>query len=178
MSTSDSITTPTFKILGPDGNPVVVGSSGNDIIELSGTSSSYLVNAGAGSDVLIYEVSKHLAGETSTTFNGGSGTDTVRLVFETTEAWLPFKDAIKTFYNFLLSLKTNASGEVSGNSKYTLVLESGTHTATLTVSLTEVLQVWVGGVEIVNSQIKLFDEAAPSVTITGLGGSDTTVSSQ
>ena len=117
------------------GDQTITTGAGNDEIDV-GVGSSTVVSA-AGSDVLIY----HAAGNqhTSSTFDGGTGIDTLRLALTRTE-WM--SDTVQVDvakYLAFLSANTGASGEASAAAfKF--------NTFGLTASGFEKLQVTVDGV--------------------------------
>jgi hypothetical protein len=131
---------------GGTGNDSLVGGSGNDTLD--GGSGSDNLNGDAGNDVLIYSLTENLGG--ADLYTGGSGIDTVQVVFDSHSQWTTYRTVIQGYLNHLATVSTSASGEVSNGkaSDYTLDFGSGTK---LTVSMMETLQVFIGGVKIIDS---------------------------
>ena len=131
------------------GDQTVTTGAGNDEIDV-GVGSSTVVSA-AGNDVLVY----HAAGNqnTSSTFDGGTGIDTLRLALTRAEWMSSAVQADVAKYLTFLSAHTGASGEASAAAfKFS--------TFGLTASSFEKLQVTVDGVQIdpANHAVTLGDD--------------------
>ncbi len=139
-------------ISGGSGNDTLLGGSGNDRLSggagsdtLDGGSGNDNVDGGSGNDVLIYRLTEN-AGSRDV-YTGGSGVDTLQLMF-TSAQWLdPSVQTQLAQYLQQLATYTNAkTGEMSNSCAsdftFNFTTVSG-QTTTLTVQMTEKLDVWV-----------------------------------
>ena len=139
---SDSVLTGTNSgdtLNGSAGSNVINGGAGNDTIDGGGGDDR--LNAGSGADTLIYRLSENLTIEgTADRYTGGSGVDTVQLVF-TRDEWASqeVQDQINAYLTHLAAATNPTTGEVSNAtaSDFTFHFEIGDKSSTLTVSMIE-----------------------------------------
>jgi len=98
-------------ILGGGGNDKLKGDSGDDILD--GGAGSDEVEGGSGNDVAIYVMSENIGSHDD--YDGGSGVDTLRLVF-TRAQWMQ-SDVQSDIARYLafIAANTNASGQANGH---------------------------------------------------------------
>ncbi|WP_418147726.1 VCBS domain-containing protein [Variovorax paradoxus] len=132
-------------VSGGAGNDSLNGGAGNDTLD--GGSGSDQLNGGSGADTLIYNVSENAAAGTSDVYTGGAGVDTLQLQFTRTQ-WLEAstQTQIAAYLTHLAAVTNARTGEVSNGSASDFVFSFGS--STLTVQMTEVLRVFVDGVEV------------------------------
>ncbi|HEU4852294.1 MAG TPA: VCBS domain-containing protein, partial [Telluria sp.] len=129
---------------GTTSNDNLIGGSGNDT--LNGGAGSDTVNGDSGNDTLIYDVPQGTT-QSKDLYTGGSGIDTLMLRF-TLQQWLdPVNQTQVANYLAHQNLVTNRHTlEISNSTNSDFVFTFGT--STLTVQMTELLRVFVDGVEL------------------------------
>lgn len=159
-------------IFGGAGNDKISGGSGDDT--LNGGAGSDTLNGGSGSDTLIYNVLENSAPGTVDVYTGGAGVDTLVIQMTLTEwAIAAYQNQLYDFMTKLVAVTNAKTGEVSNGRKSDFTFTFGQ--STLTVQMTEKLEVYVGAVKVIDSTDRFAHQlSAPDLIATSDSGASST----